>query len=126
MSQEPTHPTAQAELNPTQVLVVYCTCPTVAAAEQLARSIVEARVAACVSVLPGLTSVYRWDGDICTDAECLLMVKTKQSTYPALETLIRAQHPYEVPEILAVPAAAGHHEYLQWVHAQCAPPGIEQ
>lgn len=99
------------------VLVVFVAAPA-SAAEGLARGLVDARVAACVSVLPGARSIYRWRGEIHDDPEHLLVAKTTRARYDALEAAVRAAHPYEVPEILALPAARGLPDYLAWVAAE--------
>ena len=81
----------------------------------LARSLVESRVAACVSVGAPVESLYHWQGKIETAQETPLVVKTQQSRYREVEAAIRAQHPYELPEILAVPVADGLAPYLRWL-----------
>ena len=112
-------------LNPAPLRVVYCTCPDEATARSLAHELVAAGVAACVNVLPAVTSVYCWQGECCTDPEVLLIIKTTAAAFPALQRLILKLHPYDVPEILALPVAAGHHDYLQWVRDQCVPQGTD-
>lgn len=97
-----------------QPLVVYCTCPD-PAAERIAETVVDERLAACVNLVPGLTSVYRWQGQIQRDAEVLLIIKTRSTVYPLLEARIRELHPYEVPEIIALPIQAGSAAYLNWI-----------
>lgn len=99
-------------------IVVYCTCPDAGTAHRLARGLVEARVAACVSVTPPLTSVYRWQGRTEVTEEVLMLVKTTRERYAALEEAILAAHPYELPEIIALPVTAGLHGYIEWVE-QC-------
>lgn len=89
-------------------------------AERLARRCVEARLAACVSIIPGLRSVYRWQGQVETAEESLLVIKTRQGHYPALEALIRTHHPYELPEIVAVPVTLGSTPYLEWILRETA------
>ncbi|MDF3980515.1 divalent-cation tolerance protein CutA [Luteibacter sp. PPL201] len=98
-------------------LIVLVACPAGEPADALARAIVASRLAACVNRLPGIRSTYRWQGEIVTDDESLLMVKTTAEAYPALEAFVRERHPYEVPEIVAIPAVAGHDPYLAWVAA---------
>jgi len=95
-------------------LVVYCTCPDQATAEALAGELVTARLAACVNIGP-VTSVYSWQGQREQDAEVLLIIKTRQDRFPALEQRIRERHPYEVPEIIALPIVAGGADYLRWI-----------
>lgn len=104
---------------PAAALLVLVTCPPDAAAG-LARALVEQRVAACVNVLPGLTSVYRWQEAVEEAGESLLVAKTTAAGYPALEAAVRAWHPYELPEIVAVDIAAGLPAYLQWLAAAVA------
>jgi periplasmic divalent cation tolerance protein len=98
----------------TDARLVLIACPA-GDADALASALVEARAAACVSIVPGLRSVYRWRGAVERAEESLLIAKTTASAYPALETLVRARHPYELPEIVAVDIAAGLPAYLQWL-----------
>ena len=100
-----------------QPLMVYCTCPDQATAERLAETLVGERLAACVSLVPGLSSIYRWQGRIQRDAELLLLIKTRGAVYPLLEARIRQLHPYQVPEIIALPIQAGAAAYLDWLAA---------
>ena len=79
-------------------------------------------MAACVNVLPEIRSIYRWQGETCEEAEVLMIAKTTAQAYPQLERWLQAQHPYEVPEVLALPAAAGSPGYLQWVARETAAP----
>lgn len=99
----------------TDALVCFCTCPDPDVATRLARALVAARHAACVNVLPGLTSVYRWQGEVEQGAETLLVIKTTRGAYPALQAALRDQHPYELPELVAVPVVSGLPEYLTWL-----------
>lgn len=96
-------------------IVVFCSCPDEAVAARLASTLVEEGLAACVNRLAGLRSTYRWDGKLCDDAEVLLLIKTLAGRFEALEARIRALHPYQVPEIIAVPVVAGSTGYLDWV-----------
>ena len=104
------------------VLIVYCTCPDDALAERLARTLVEQRLAACVARVP-VQSVYRWQGAVETASEVQLQIKTTRAAWPALERALRALHSYELPEILAVEAAAGLAGYLAWVGESVPDPG---
>lgn len=97
-------------------LLVLITCPP-AAADALATALVEARLAACVNVLPGVQSIYRWQDAVERSAETLLIAKTTPAAYAALEARVRALHPYELPEIVAVDIAAGLPAYLHWLAA---------
>ncbi|BCX80668.1 periplasmic divalent cation tolerance protein [Methylomarinovum caldicuralii] len=100
---------------PTHYRIVLCTCPDPDTATGLARRLVEARLAACVNVVPGLTSVYAWQGRIETDHEVLLLAKTRADRFEALADYLRRHHPYELPEIVAVPIEQGDSPYLQWI-----------
>jgi len=95
-------------------LLCFSTCPDADAARRIADALVEARLAACVSVLPGLQSTYRWQGAIEHAQEQLLLIKTTREAWPALQSRLRELHPYELPELLAV-EAAGLPDYLQWI-----------
>jgi periplasmic divalent cation tolerance protein len=97
------------------VHLVFCSCPDPATAQRLATTLVEARLAACVSVLPPMRSVYRWQGEVEQADEVLLLAKTPAERVPALVERLEALHPYELPEIVAVEAAAGLPAYLDWV-----------
>jgi periplasmic divalent cation tolerance protein len=98
-----------------QPLLVYCTCPDHDSALRIAQALVDRQLAACVNLVPGLTSVYRWQGDTETAQEVLLLIKTRQAVYPELEAALLALHPYELPEIIAVPIEAGLPAYLSWI-----------
>lgn len=96
-------------------LLIYCSCPDQASAEALANRLVDGQLAACVGILPGVQSVYRWAGRRESAQEHLLTIKTRAELYPALEQTIVAGHPYELPEIVAVPITHGLAGYLAWV-----------
>lgn len=97
------------------VHLVFCSCPDPDTAQRLATTLVQARLAACVSVLPAMRSVYRWQGAVEQAEEVLLLAKTTAGRLPALTERLRELHPYELPEIVAVEAAAGLPAYLDWV-----------
>jgi periplasmic divalent cation tolerance protein len=84
-------------------------------AERIARALVEKGVAACVNVVPGVVSFYRWKGRLERDAEVLLVIKTRGERFEELKAALLAEHPYEVPELVALPIAAGHERYLEWL-----------
>lgn len=100
------------------ILLVITNLPDAASAAKLAQQLVEARAAACVNQLAPCTSTYRWQGGIETASEVPLLIKTTQAAYPRLEQLIRAAHPYELPEIIAVSVTAGLPAYLGWVNQE--------
>ena len=97
------------------VHLVFCSCPDSDTAQRLAAALVEERLAACVSVLPAMRSVYRWQGAVEQAQEMLLLAKTAADRVPALIERLQALHPYELPEIVAVQAAASLPGYLDWV-----------
>lgn len=100
------------------ILLVMTSLPDAASAGKLARQLVEAKAAACVSQLAPCISTYRWQDKIETASEVPLLIKTTQAAYPRLEALIRAAHPYELPEIIAVPVTAGLPAYLHWINQE--------
>lgn len=102
-------------------LLVLCNCPDAATADALAVAVVEARLAACVNMLAPCRSVYRWQGAVARAEEVPLLIKTTAAAYPALEAALRAAHPYDVPEIVAVPMVRGLPDYLAWLAAEVAP-----
>lgn len=103
------------------VLLVLVTAPTPEVAADLARALVEARLAACGNVVPGLRSIYRWEGRVQDDAEALLLLKTTRDRFEALRDEVLRRHPYQVPEVLALPVEAGSAAYLAWVRGQVGP-----
>ncbi len=102
-------------------LLVLCTCPEASTAERIARVLIESRSAACVNILPGLRSIYEWRGAVESSAETLLLIKAKTATYPAVEALVRQHHPYELPEVIAVPIVRGLAAYLDWIDERLSP-----
>lgn len=107
----------------TQILVVLTNLPDEAGARALAGHLVEERLAACVNILAPCRSVYRWGDAIEDDREWPLLIKTTPERYPALEAAIRERHPYELPEIVAVPVSMGLQAYLDWVGTETVPSG---
>ena len=98
----------------TDYMVVYVTAPEKEAAA-LARTLVEERLAACVNLVPGIRSIYRWQGKIEDDPEVLCIMKTQFHLFEALRDRVRALHSYEVAEIIALPIIAGNQPYLDWI-----------
>jgi periplasmic divalent cation tolerance protein len=96
-------------------LLVFTNLPDRVSAESLARTLVERKVAACVNVLPACRSVYRWKGEVQQEDEHPVLIKTTRDAYGALEEAIRQAHPYELPEIVAVPIERGLPAYLDWL-----------
>ena len=101
-------------------IVVLCTAPDQATAQRLAALALEARLAACVTLLPGATSYYVWQGQLEQSSEVQMLLKCDSDHQQALFDLIKQAHPYEVPELLALPVQHGDSEYLSWLHASLA------
>lgn len=99
----------------TEALVVLCNVPDAGCAERIARALVERRLAACVNILHPCLSVYRWQGEVETQHEIPLLIKTTAACFAALSAALSELHPYEVPEIIALPVSAGLPAYLEWV-----------
>ena len=102
----------------TEVLLVITNLPDPASAEGLARALIEQRLAACVNVMSPCRSLYWWKGQIEDAGEVPVFIKTVRARYAALETCIREHHPYDLPEIIAVPVGQGLPDYLRWVDEQ--------
>jgi periplasmic divalent cation tolerance protein len=99
------------------ILLCLCTCPDAASAQKLADVLVTERLAACVNRLPGVFSTYRWQGELNTDGEELLLIKTTSARFEALKARLLELHPYELPELIALPIELGHAAYLDWIRA---------
>lgn len=104
-----------------QILLVLTNLPDEASARRLAEGLVADRLAACVNLLAPCRSIYRWQGAVESAEEIPLLIKTTAARYAALEAAIRAGHPYELPEIIAVPVAHGLPDYLAWVAMETTP-----
>jgi len=102
-------------MNESEVLLVISNVPDRAVAELIAEKLVEQGVTACVNILAGCTSIYRWQGKVEHANEVPLLIKTTRAAYPRLESTIRELHPYDLPELIALPVSAGLPEYLNWV-----------
>ncbi len=100
-----------------EVLTVFCTCPTDAEAANLATGLVESHLAACANIIPGVRSIYRWEGRTEDEQETMLMIKTTRPRLTALIQEIQSRHPYEEPEIIALPVVGGSETYLKWVRS---------
>ena len=109
-------------MSETGIFCVFCTCPDTDAANLLAEKLVENHLAACVNVLPGVTSYYRWQGQMERDSEVLLLIKCAEHSWQTLHDFVLREHPYDNPELVAVPVDLGSGSYLDWVSSECAPP----
>jgi periplasmic divalent cation tolerance protein len=101
-----------------ELLFVVSTAPNLATAEKVGRALVAERLVACVNVVPGLTSIYRWQGEIQAEEEVLLLMKTQRDRLEALEQRLPELHPYDVPELIALPVAAALGAYGSWVMSE--------
>jgi periplasmic divalent cation tolerance protein len=102
---------------PEDFVVVLVTAPDADTAARVGRTVVEERLAACVNVIPGLRSIYEFEGKLYDDSEVLCLFKTRRALYPALRDRLAALHPYQVPEIIALPVVEGNAPYLAWLAA---------
>ena len=98
------------------IQIVFCTVPDSDTGHRIAAQLVEYGLAACVNLITGIDSVYRWKGQLEKASEVLLMIKSRSADYTEVETAISAMHPYELPEIIAVPVSSGLPGYLDWVN----------
>lgn len=96
-------------------LLVLCTCPDVETAERLATLLVEGRLAACINIVPAVTSIYRWQGAIEKETEVLLIIKTSETRWNELQSTLSSAHPYDVPEVIAVPLTLAAKPYSEWL-----------
>lgn len=100
------------------LLLCYCACPDQDSAQAIAQALVSEALAACVSHVAGMRSTYRWEGSLVKASEELLLIKTTAARFDALKARLLVLHPYEVPELIAVPVAASHEAYATWVRQQ--------
>jgi periplasmic divalent cation tolerance protein len=117
------HNTGKLPLNATDfdiemnTIIVLSTTDTLELAEKIATALVDDREAACVNIVPGARSIYRWEGKVCNESECLLIIKSSAEKFEAIQKRIRLLHSYRVPEIIALPISEGDPEYLKWLQA---------
>ena len=104
-------------------LVAFTTAPSADAGRMIVRALVERRLVACGTVIPGGVSIYRWKDDVAEQREAVVILKTTAARWEALAAALPELHPYEVPELVAVPVAGGHAAYLQWLSEATAEPG---
>jgi periplasmic divalent cation tolerance protein len=105
--------------NPTDSIVVLITASSEEEAHKIAKLLVNERKAACVNIVPGVDSLFRWKGKLDSARESLLLVKTRASLFPEIISLVKETHSYEVPEIIALPIIGGTEEYLKWLDSAC-------
>lgn len=99
----------------TEASVVLCSCPDQETAGQLAQELVSRGWSACVQILPAVTSVYSWQGKVCQESETLLVIKTATASVTTISRWLETAHPYEVPEVIAMPITAGSPKYIDWL-----------
>lgn len=115
----PSEPSGRSSEVPVHVVLV--TAPDAETGARLARALVAEGLVACVNIVPGLRSFYRWQGALQEETEVLLVIKTRADRLPALTERVRALHPYELPEVVALATAGGSDAYLAWVRTESAP-----
>lgn len=106
----------------TDKIVIQTTCGSEEDARRIARHLVDARLAACVTITPALQSTYRWEGKVEESTEWGLTIKSRRDLFAALAAELRTVHPYEVPELIAMPIVDGHATYLEWMDSELRPP----
>jgi periplasmic divalent cation tolerance protein len=99
----------------TEAMVVLCTFPDEEKARQIGTHLVEKQYAACVSIVPSVQSIYQWDGKLCNEHEILVLIKTTREAFPVMSRELAALHPYDEPEIIALPVADGSAGFLDWL-----------
>jgi len=99
----------------TDAIAILCTAPDAESAKRIASALVEERLAACVNLVPGLTSYFRWEGKVQREKEVLLVIKTRRAGFDAVAARVKALHPYTVPELIALPIDASTPDYLAWL-----------
>ena len=104
--------------SPSDALIVFMTVPDAATGAAIGRTLVDERLAACVNILPGIRSIYRWQGQVSDEGEALCLIKTQAALYDRLRERATALHPYDVPELIAVSPSAGNAPYLRWIGEQ--------
>ncbi len=100
--------------------VIICTVPSKEIGLEIANKLVKDRIAACVNIIPGITSLYEWKNELCIDDELILLIKSRGSLYNKLRIAIEEIHPYEVPEIISLPVRQGNDAYLKWIRDNTA------
>jgi periplasmic divalent cation tolerance protein len=115
-------PTPLESPQPADFVVVFVTAPSVEVAANLAKALVTEKLVACVNILPGLRSIYTWEGKVCDEEEVLCVLKTRRELFPTLRDRVTTLHPYQVPEIIALPLVEGSAPYLAWLRDETRTP----
>lgn len=103
-----------------EIIIVFVTVPGLREGSRISKAILTSRLAACVNVIPGVQSIYKWKGKIVQEKEAMLVLKTTRLRYRKLEQKIKELHPYEVPEVIAIPLICGSPQYVEWVTREVA------
>ena len=98
-----------------EYIVIFCTVPSKDVGSRIGGALVDKKVAACVNIVPGLTSIYEWKGKVCNDEECLLVIKSRKALFERIKKEILQLHPYELPEIISLQITDGLEQYLSWI-----------
>ena len=98
-----------------EYIVIFCTVPSKDVGNKIGSALVDKKVAACVNIVPGLTSIYEWKGKVCNDEECLLIVKSRKALFERIKKEILQLHPYELPEVISLQITDGLEPYLGWI-----------
>jgi periplasmic divalent cation tolerance protein len=99
-------------------IIVYITVPSREVGQQIADALLEGKLVACVNIVPEISSIFHWQGSIEQDDELLLIAKTRAALFDRLATTVKRIHPYDVPEVIAMPIVAGSNEYLAWIDVE--------
>lgn len=113
---------SSAAAQPNDFVVVFVTVPSQDVAATLAQSLVTEKLVACVNILPGVRSIYTWEGKLCDEVESLCVLKTRRALYAAVRDRVTSLHPYQVPEIIALPLVEGNAPYLAWLRDETRSP----
>ena len=103
-------------------ILVISTADTLDLAQEIASALVQAHEAACVNIIPGIRSIYRWEGKLCNEGEYLILIKSSAERFEAIRSRIRRSHTYQIPEVIAIPITAGDPDYLSWLKLSIADP----
>lgn len=98
-----------------EFLVIYCTVPNKKEGKEIARKLVEKKLAACVNIIDHVESVFSWDGELCEEKEAMMIIKTKKELFDKVQFIIQDMHSYNVPEIIAMPIVEAEETYLKWI-----------
>lgn len=96
--------------------LILCTCPDKISAQKIAQALITKKLAACVNMIPNITSIYEWEGKVVEETEVLLLIKTKQNLFTQLSDEITHIHPYDIPEVIALDIAQGNPDYMHWLN----------